>query len=600
MMLLVESLVRLLELWDTGILGGLGDNLLHDRIPLVLIQILNRTLLSQNADGTWDTNHLPEVTAYGVLTLSALKWLSQIVRLREKVTSAINTGQSFLYGSQHMWTKPQYLWVEKVTYGSHNLSEAYCLAAMKPGEGSRLWSHKVRGLFKLPQDSIFKHSRFLSTMTEFRTEPLWRIQASVVEGYTFLPQLKSTQMAILPHQEGAANEYLNLIPCIWTVVNHHSHLHIPACLLWDMMVLTLCNFRVDEYMENTGTKLIEDNVEQVKAVIHDLCYSKALDEPRGQERPLAHFAEPPHSHISQDAANEAQTMNANGCPSTAEPSQARVMTRKTDAHSSVSPLTSFRAVMGRYIHEMLTHPRVLGASSMDYSKFQTLLREFLLSHVTQISDNLLWATQGGHLSAKGVFAKHRTSFHVWAHSTGAESVSCPFSFAYFTCLLGTTLAPTRQKAGEFAKDCFGSVHQKYLAQDLCDHLAVMSRLYNDFGSVRRDRIEGNINSINFPEFHTNSNLFANDHHAEQIPPQEKILKDDLLELAVYERTCADLASERLLLKLEGKTGQSLNKSDGKKANAVRLFVNVTKLYADLYVARDLSNPIRAVPALVND
>ena len=459
-MLLIESLVRLLELWDIGILGGLPETLLHHCIPVILVQILNQTLLSQNVDGTWDANYSPEVTAYGVLTLSALAWLSEIVWLREKVTSAIDAGQSILYRLQHMWTKPQYLWVEKVTYGSHNLSEAYWLAAMKPGRNPYSWSHKVKSLFKLPKELISKHSHFLLTMAEFRTESWWRIQASVTEGYLFLPQLKSTRMDILPRQEGAKNEYLNLIPCTWIVVNHHNNLHMPTCLLWDMMVLTMCNFRVDEYMETTGAKLIEGNLEQVKAIIHNLCNVKFSDEPRTQKKAFENFAKPTDSHEFQGTAHEAQTGNKERYSSSAKPSQAVGMITEADRNSSASLLATFHAVIGHYVHEMLTHPRILGASLSDYSKLSTLLSNFLLSHAEQISDSLLWATQERRLSSTGVFAKPRTSFYVWAHGTGADSVSCPFSFAFFTCLLGATSAPTRQTAHESTKDCFGSVHQK--------------------------------------------------------------------------------------------------------------------------------------------
>ena len=596
MMLLIECLVRLLVLWDRGILGGLGETLLHDRIPVILIQTLNRTLLSQNAQGTWEANQVPENTAYGVLTLSALTWLSEIVWLYGEVTSAINAGQRILYRLQHMWTKPQYLWVEKVTYGSHNLSESYCLAAMKPGKNPHLWSDKVKNLFKLPQESISKHSRFLLTMAEFKSESLWRIHASVIEGYTFLPQLRSTLTDILPRQEGAKNAYFDLIPCTWTIVNNHNNLYLPAYLLWDMMVLTLYNFRVDEYMETIGTKLSENDLEQVKAVIRNLCDIGTSDELRIRKRPFEDFAEYADSAEIPGTAKEGKKTKRHS--SAAETSEAAAVPIETNGSSSVSVLATFRAVVGHYTHEMLTYPRILRASSSDYTKLRTLLCNFLLSHVAQTSDNLLYATQGKHLSATHVFAKPRTSFYVWAHSTGADSVSCPFSFAFFTCLLGAASADTRRKAHESATDCFRTVHQNYLAEDLCGHLAVMSRLYNDFGSAGRDRIEANVNSINFPEFHTNLDHFNLDRNVERILSQEKTLKDDLLELALYERKCADLASERLLVELEGKNDRSAGRSEQKKAKAVRLFVGVTKLYADLYVARDLSNRIKSVSQIV--
>lgn len=125
------------------------------------------------------------------------------------------------------------------------------------------------------------------------------------------------------------------------------------------------------------------------------------------------------------------------------------------------------------------------------------------------------------------------------------------------------------------------------------HLAVMSRLYNDFGSVERDRIEANINSINFPEFpkyasHENSDT------EKATARHKRRLKEDLLELAKHERRSAEMAAERLLEDLEASGGQGGGiRKRKEKADALRLFIGVTSLYADLYVARDLSNRIAA-------
>lgn len=69
------------------------------------------------------------------------------------------------------------------------------------------------------------------------------------------------------------------------------------------------------------------------------------------------------------------------------------------------------------------------------------------------------------------------------------------------------------------------------------------------------------------------------------------LKEDLLELAKHERQSADVAAERLLGELEGKGEAGGARKKKEKADAIRLFIGVTRLYADLYVARDLSNRV---------
>ncbi len=120
----------------------------------------------------------------------------------------------------------------------------------------------------------------------------------------------------------------------------------------------------------------------------------------------------------------------------------------------------------------------------------------------------------------------------------------------------------------------------------------MSRLYNDFDSVIRDRIEANINSINFPEFHANMNDLPISTDEKVRLTDKKMLKEELLRLTVHERKCADLAFERLLKTLKSKEIEVERESAKLKANDVRLFLGMTSLYADLYVARDLSNQVK--------
>lgn len=579
MMLLVEALVRLLELWDTGVLNGLQEALLQDRISVVLIQTLNRTLLHRNCTGAWDSNHCIEAIAYSILTLSAISCLPVIAFHRDKVTSAIQEGRNILNRSQDEWKTPQYLWIEKVTYGSCNLSEAYCLAAMKPRKKSYAWSDKVTNLFDIPEDAVARHCRFLSTIETFKAVPFWKIQASVIEGYTFLPQLKAARTDILPRQKGAKNEYLNLIPCTWTVVNYHNDLLLPANLLWDMMVLTVCNFRVDEYMETAGAKLGEDNLGKAKSIIYDLCAPEELEKPRTTERPCKASAKATTDRMCWDPVQIDGT---------------DTFIAEANEKYSVSPLSSFRAVIGHYTRAMLQHPCILRASWTDQFNFRSLLRTFLLSHIAQIIDNSRFATQTSWKPfTTTVFDNPRNSFYGWVHTTGADSVSCPFSFAFFTCLLGADAAPAPKRPQKQTGDCFSSVRQKYLAQDLCAHLAVMSRLYNDYGSAVRDRVEANINSINFPEFHTYAGDLTGSSNEEMASSSEKMLKEDLLKLAQHERSYAEVTFERLMTDMEGKEGRIKRESEKQKANAVRLFFEVTKLYADLYVARDLSNRVES-------
>ena len=109
--------------------------------------------------------------------------------------------------------------------------------------------------------------------------------------------------------------------------------------------------------------------------------------------------------------------------------------------------------------------------------------------------------------------------------------------------------------------------------------------------MERDRIEANINSISYLEFHKYMNYVV-DYTEKAVAEHEMRLKEDLLKLAQYERHGADMAAERLLKELKGigEKGRDRRKKR-EKVDAIRLSIGVTRLYADLYVARDLSNPV---------
>ena len=114
------------------------------------------------------------------------------------------------------------------------------------------------------------------------------------------------------------------------------------------------------------------------------------------------------------------------------------------------------------------------------------------------------------------------------------------SFAFFTCILGAFCSSKGN-----AKKCFLSAHRTYLASDICTHLAVMSRMYNDYGSFARDRAETNINSVNFPAFHDSCND-GYDTHSEAISKTQDWSQptEDLLVLARYEREMADMVGDK--------------------------------------------------------
>ena len=552
MMLLAEALRCLLNLWDKGHLDSLPQNLIEVRIPIVLTQVLNRTLSTQDDDGSWVSDGSPEVNAYGILTLVAIQNLPHIRLLGPKIQSAIHAGRQALLQRETRWKQPQYIWIEKVTFGSCVLAEAYCLSAMYTSASRNDCSGKLEQLVSTQRPEDVKLWQFFKELPENSKVPGWKILASVIEGLSYFRPLKATRSDIFPHSSSRDN-YLAFIPCTWIVINNCNGLFLEPALLWDMMVVSMLDYLVDEYMESVISNLTKSDLTLLQRRIETFCRASDARHHRT------------HCQVMSNGDVE-NSRNGNGYThSLGDP-----------VNNSSEPFSVVETVMGSYIGAMLGHPRIQGASAADQRWLQVELEAYLLAHIDQIRENgRLRAQKSGSSTTIVNFESPRTSHYEWSHTTAATHTSCALSFAFYICHLGSS--STR------CADIFQTSYQKYMARDLCAHLAVLSRLYNDYGSVARDRAESNLNSVNFPEFHSHQ-LEANPDGHEST---EEDLKNLLLGLAQYERSCAQKARKALMDDMRPSNGGGTRLMD-----AINLFVGTTELYADIYVARDITNRVR--------
>ena len=540
-MLLAETFVKLLQMWDGGQLNAIDPHLVCNRVPQVLIQIVNQTLLCQKGDGTWGPEICPERDAYAILTLLAVTSLPHVKVFELKIQSAIQSGRHALLQCESQWAEPQYLWIEKVTYGSSALAETYCISAMNAKFGTHRWTNSFEKRAGFHSRNIMRLSKFFGSLPTLRMEPSWKILVSVIEGFSFLPQLLEARSKIFPRQQPAEDRYLEYIPCTWIIINNCDVLCLEPFVLWDMMVMSMLDFLVDEYMESTVAKLPEIGLHLLRIRVPALCkYAKteAGGKPHG---PIQTVERPAHLNRQEEL---------------------------------FGPISAIETVLKNYIGKVLDHPRIQNASSQSRFALQAELQTFLLSHLEKIHDNdQLRRQQPQPQDLTTCFLSPRSSHYVWSHTTAAYHTSCALSFNFYICLL-------KASSPQYS-DFFERADEKYLAQDLCAHLGTMSRLYNDYGSIARDRTEVNLNSTNFPEFHFSRSIDRMEpaHMADTIP------RKTLLSLAEYEKKQAQAALRSFTDLLGGRKG-------GKKmAGALRVFARVTALYADMYVARDLTNGV---------
>ena len=559
MMLLSQTFSRMLILWDREILSSLSPDLVN-QIPVILFQLITRTLLSEDSKGSW--SQTPEITAYAVLTLvsaSVVPWTDSI---QEEISAAVTRAKGFLTASHNVWRLPAYIWIEKVTYASPAISHAYCLAAMHSQSLSHVWSPNFTVATDIHSSTITKFSHFFSRIPMFAHWDSRKLGPLLVESRLYLPRLRALRYNIFPQQHKNEDKYLEYIPFTWLGCNALSK-PVHSKILWEMIHMSMLTYQVDEYMEAVVGFDFEHHLQPVRELIDRLCLPLSVST----------LANGTNNHRLPDSI-DVERNRADG--ESAEP-QAQTNTTVT--------LTDIERVLTRFTTYVLSHAKVLQAPASAQNHLRRELRTYLLAHVAQIEDNTRLTEQASSTTRVLPFASSQQSYFAWVRSTSADHTSCPFAFAFFACLI----APEPQKA------CFASARQTYLAQDVCRHLATMCRQYNDYGSVARDRAENNLNSVNFPEFcargdgaSVNTDGGSSESRAveasdddDRVSTDEETKKSELMWLAEYERECLELALGRLRVEVPETV-----------MNAVELFVRVTDLYGQIYVARDISSRIK--------
>ena len=545
MMLVAQALTRLLRVWDARSLNWMSESWMEDQIPVVLLQVLIRTLQTQNANGSWGNGSL-EITAYAVLTLSSVVSLPWARLILPHAEQAFKAGREYLLHNARHWSQAEHVWIEKVSYGSIILSEAYCMAAAKSSTRSLLpWGDAVEAISaSIPFDAVKKYQQFFARLPIFSGELDWKLTASVLEGYLFLPRLRSVRLDIFPRKQMAEDKYLAYIPFTWTALNNLRGAPLHSSLLWDMMVVSMLNYQADEYMESVVGEQFGDDLESIKLLVKRLC------------------SEPDRESDSSDTSwlSLGDEKHGNGILT---PQTSPILEDAPHGQSPKAP-TDVETVLTRFTTSILQHPKILQAPPSAQRNLRRELATFLLAHITHASDNNRFASQPHAPNTTTQFSTPKGTYFDWVRTTSADHTSCPYAFAFYSCLIAKP-----------AQDCFHGVKQTYLAQDLCRHLATMCRQYNDYGSIARDRAEKNLNSVNFPEFGAGVGEVGGD--------VETRLKGDLLWIAEYERECLGMVVRRL----EGMVG-------GKVREALGVFVGVTDLFGQIYVARDIGSRMKKV------
>lgn len=565
---------------------------LTEEIPMISLHILTHLLREQKPDGSWD--NVCEVTAYGVLALTSLLRLPWMQHLDEKrVVEAITLGKSFLNTHRSKWATGHYLWVEKVTYGSGLLSQVYCIAAASIGIPSRAQEEVAASL----RAHVCIEPRTLTGMRKtgelvahtplFLATDAWVLRAAEVQACFAKKMLERTPIQVFPRTAKGKDKYLFLIPLALTACAQllNTSTSLSLSVLREMMVLSILNFHADEYMEGVVEKHYVDDLNVVRGIVgkifagnEDTTCSDTVDGFVGQQSTTL--------SLNGDACHTPQNGHCTQAVSSS-------VHGDEELHGKPRP-EDIATVLQNFATKILRHPAVLSRSSPLQAQLASDLETFLLAHITQADDNQRfrrqWATQSATNGRAQQEAESNSpdkqpnprlvkqylhpgrTFYSWVRSTSADHTSCPFSFVFFNCLVefdGLGSTGCKSQGSHFLT----SARTAYLAEDACRHLASLCRMYNDIGSLARDAEEVSLNSVNFPEFSFKGS------GAELAMTTKFSARTELLWVAEYERHGLNIALQQLEAVLGSAGGQLMD--------TLRMFVNVTDLYGQIYLLKDV-------------
>ncbi|KAK7966227.1 uncharacterized protein PG986_000504 [Apiospora aurea] len=592
--LLVQAFALLCNAEGEDVAGNAvheANPLLKEQIPMISCQILAETLAHQHSDRSWDS--MNEVTAYALLALSSIAGLPWVQSLDDNsLQNAINNGKEYLRQHRDEWKRGSHLWIEKVTFASDALSEAYCIAAMaaiipttRPDS-----LHTGLGRFALPKP-VSCGMRAATAMIQRTSTQFYRWSlklADVQACYALLGLQRHCRDFFFPAMEEGKYKYLPMTALIWMACHSRHRSSLSLLDLHEMMVLSMVVYQVDQYVESIIERKDDAwDFSFIEACIMQVCHDHSPNQTLGSPSPRIQLAK----------------------------------LTETLANGSKQAFEDISSILGRVAVHIFCQRGVV-------DEFRT----FLLAHIAQARANRQFRDQkctmnvsrpapNGEPSPYSPPSEYQCpsrTFYRWVRTTSADHTSCPLAWTFFNCLLAAKPSSLYSSPSQHPRNVFATARMAYVAEDLCRHLASMCRMYNDFASLKRDTEEANLNSLNFPEFHhslrsshggqqgdggnvgisngivtqendspTTTTTNSATHHGVipgDVPVLVQKMKDDLMWVAEYERRSLDMAVRQMDEELSQKAPLSVE--------ALKVFIDVTDLYGLVYLVKDLTNRVK--------
>ncbi|KAI1346473.1 hypothetical protein F5Y01DRAFT_321747, partial [Xylaria sp. FL0043] len=507
----------------------------NDRISLMLIEALSTILRDQNEDGSWGQTSDFEETSYAVLTLKYIASLGLASIFEKEISKALDRSASFFRRKPTDLYLPKDMWTGEAPYSSGIPSGAYLLGALNHSASKGPGVNRSgRGGLSGSSDKLFELARALPLLQGAET---WEIRSCLLQGDFFSRIVRDRMPRIFPRENMRKETYLDLVPFTWATSRLLESLKLRNQELLDMMVLAVTIYQVDEFMEATVIRLDDRDMRKLDDTFEDLC--------------------------SERIATEADDYTTNHD------------TPLSGMETSQGNLSTIIGVLRQYVQFILQQPLVVSARQVLQRQLRSDIKRFLRAHLRQVKDNRLLRKK----EMKTIESVHGSVFS-WLRNTSADHTGGPFAMTYYLCLIeGRSDSPQSI-----------STEALYVAQMVSQHLAALCRTYNDWGSRVRDAAEFNVNSLNFEEIRTESGTlngitgngtFLNQQGATGSVAGHAEPEKRLLFIAEFERRCM-LNSLRELKEIVSEDVYV----------AVKLFCDVTDIYGQIYVVKDMTPRLR--------
>ncbi|KAI9372837.1 terpenoid cyclases/protein prenyltransferase alpha-alpha toroid [Aspergillus egyptiacus] len=437
-MLTCEALMSYLQRWSKGELSSLPDDLMKVQLPITLFQALVRTLRTQNADGSWGTSNSAEETAYALLILKSVGSFSFTELIAAEVQEAVQRGRQFILkrGVERSPADDQ-LWLDKTLYAIPTVSDVYIMGAIQEAETDKTLAEIPAKLVDVPAMTVHKMGEYFARLPSQSETAKWVLQASVIEALLMSHRLKT--LDIFSTGRALGDKYIKYAACFWTLANNASPEYLfSTAVIYSMVEFSVGIFQEDELMEKALLNLPDSSTALLADYLDRLCGDK------------------PVSNGSSTITN----------------------TPDADIDSHLETIQQNISLWFRFALENNLPSKTTTTSPYDRREFQQELKLATLAAMQQAQASSSSSPQ--------------QTFYTWLHTTAVHDVKSAIVSKSLICKIGP--------AHKTDPSVFTTAREKYLAEKLFRQISIEGRLWNDLGSIERDRAAGNLNSIDFAEF----------------------------------------------------------------------------------------------------